>query len=216
MGTGANGLSRFQHPRFARMYERISAESERRGTAGCRDRVLAGLTGRVIEVGAGNGMNFAHYPRTVSEVVAVEPEDRLRALAALAAADAPVPVRLVAAHADGLPFEDADFDAGVASLVLCSVPEPGRSLAELRRVIRPGGELRFFEHVRSARPLIGGFQDLITPAWSRAGGGCHLNRDLAAEITAAGFEIGQMDRFAYRPLAFTPAHAHILGTARRP
>ncbi len=121
-------LSRFQHPRFARMYERISADSERRGTAGYRDRVLAGLSGRVIEVGAGNGMNFAHYPETVSEVVAVEPEDRLRVLAADATLRAPVPVTVVAAHADDLPYPDASFDAGVASLVLCSVADPCRSL----------------------------------------------------------------------------------------
>jgi ubiquinone/menaquinone biosynthesis C-methylase UbiE len=132
-------LSRFQHPRFARMYERISADSERRGTAAYRDQALAGLSGRVIEVGAGNGMNFAHYPQTVDEVVAVEPEDRLRALAADAASRAPLPVTVVAGHADDLPYEDASFDAGVASLVLCSVPEPRRSLAGLHRVIRPGG-----------------------------------------------------------------------------
>jgi ubiquinone/menaquinone biosynthesis C-methylase UbiE len=209
-------LSQFQHPRFAQMYERISADSERRGTAGCRDRVLAGLAGRVIEVGAGNGMNFAHYPQAVSEVVAVEPEDQLRALAADAASHAAVSVSVVAGHADDLPYEEASFDAGVASLVLCSVLDPRRSLAELHRVIRPGGELRFFEHVRSARPLIGAFQDLVTPVWSRAAGGCHLNRDLAADISAAGFEVVRLDRFSYRPLRLIPAHAHILGTARRP
>jgi ubiquinone/menaquinone biosynthesis C-methylase UbiE len=209
-------LARFQHPRFARMYERISADSERRGTAAYRDRLLTGLAGRVIEVGAGNGMNFAHYPRSVIEVVAVEPEDRLRALAAAAASSAPVPVSVVAGHADDLPYEDASFDAGVASLVLCSVLDPRRSLAELRRVIRPGGELRFFEHVRSARPLIGALQDLVTPVWSRTGGGCHLNRDLAADISAAGFGIERLDRFSYRPLQLIPAHAHILGTARKP
>jgi ubiquinone/menaquinone biosynthesis C-methylase UbiE len=209
-------LSGFQHPRFARMYERISAESERRGTAACRDRALAGLTGRVVEVGAGNGMNFRHYPDTVAEVVAVEPEDGLRALAGRAAAGAAVPVRVVPGHADALPFDDGSFDAAVASLVLCSVPDPQRSLAELRRVLRPGGELRFFEHVRSASSLAGAFQDMLTPLWARAGGGCHLNRDLAADIRAAGFEIEELDRFSYRPLQFVPAHAHILGAARKP
>src|SRR6266851_4525700 len=161
-------LCQFQHPRFARMYERISAESERRGTAAQRDRALADLTGRVIEVGAGNGMNFSHYPDTVDEVIAVEPEDRLR------------------------------------------------SLAELRRVLRSGGELRFFEHVRSASSLAGAFQDLVTPLWARAGGGCHLNRDTTADIRAAGFEIEELHRFSYRPLQFVPSHAHILGVARKP
>jgi ubiquinone/menaquinone biosynthesis C-methylase UbiE len=215
-GASMSDLSRFQHPRFARMYERMSAESDRRGTAAHRGRALAGLEGRVIEVGAGNGRNFSHYPVAVTEVTAVEPEDALRALAERAARRAPVPVGVVAGHADDLPVDDASHDAAVASLVLCSVPDLGRALAELRRVLRPGGELRFFEHVRSANPLVGGFQDLITPLWSVGGAGCHLNRDTAAAIADAGFEIEELDRFAYAPLAMVPKHAHILGRARAP
>ena len=211
-----NDLSAFQHPRFARTYQKISADSERRGTAEHRDRALAGLTGRVIEIGAGNGMNFRHYPPTITEVVAVEPDDTLRELAEQAATTAPVPVHVVAGHADALTFADASFDAAVASLVLCSVPDPGHSLAELRRVLKADGQLRFFEHVRSTNPVIGILQDIITPLWSAAGGGCHLNRNTLTEITAAGFEIDQLDRFAYRPLKFTPSHAHILGRAHRP
>lgn len=208
-------LSAFQHPRFARLYERISAESETRGTAQHRERVLAGLTGRVIEVGAGNGLNFRHYPATVTEVVAVEPEDQLRALANHAARSAPVEVRVVAGHADALPATDCEFDAAVTSLVLCSVPDQRTALAELRRVLKPGGELRFFEHVRSANLLLGVLQDLITPLWAKVGGGCHLNRDTAAALGVAGLDIEQIDRFGYRPLRFVPPHAHILGRARR-
>ncbi|MGH4016118.1 MAG: class I SAM-dependent methyltransferase [Pseudonocardiaceae bacterium] len=209
-------LSAFQHPRFARMYERISRESEQRGTAEHRERALAGLSGPVIEVGAGNGMNFEHYPDTVTEVLAVEPEDRLRALAEKAAAQTPVPVRVVAGHADALPAQDAAFDAAVASLVLCSVPDVAGALAEIRRVLRPGGQLRFFEHVRSDKPWFGLLQDAITPLWSRAGGGCHPNRDTAAAIRKAGYHVEQLDRFSYAPLRFFPRHAHILGRAHTP
>lgn len=209
-------LSRFQHPRFARTWQRISMESEQRGTAAHRERNLAALSGRVIEVGAGNGLNFRHYPTTVTEVVAIEPDDQLRALAKGAAESAPVPIQVVAAHADELPFDQASFDGAVASLVLCSVPEPHSSLAELRRVLKPGGQLRFFEHVRSASPLIGAFQTAITPLWSRAGGGCHLNRDTTATIHDAGFEIEHIERFTYRPLRLVPGHAHVLGNAHNP
>jgi ubiquinone/menaquinone biosynthesis C-methylase UbiE len=207
-------LSPFQHPRFARMYEQLSAESERRGTAEHRDRTLAGLTGRVIEVGAGNGMNFSHYPDTVTAVVAVEPEDYLRTLAERAAAQAPVPVRVVAGHATALPVEDHQFDAAVASLVLCSIPDVRATLTEMRRVLKPDGELRFFEHVRSEKPWFGLLEDAITPLQSRIGGGCHPNRDTAAAIRAAGFDIEELDRFYYAPVRFYPSHAHILGRAR--
>ncbi|MPZ82280.1 MAG: methyltransferase domain-containing protein [Actinophytocola sp.] len=209
-------LSRYQHPRFAKAYARISLESEARGTAEHRDRALAGLSGRVLELGAGNGMNFSHYPDTVTEVVAVEPDDILRAMAEERAARSPVPIRLVAGHAGALPAEDGCADAAVTSLVLCSVPDVPAALGELRRVLRPGGELRFFEHVRSASRWRGLLQDVVTPAWSLGGGGCHLNRDTATAIESAGFEVEELDRFSYAPLRFVPAHAHVLGIARKP
>ena len=209
-------LSQFQHPRFARMYERISAESERRGTAEHRRRALAGLSGRVIEVGAGNGMNFAHYPASVTEVVAVEPDDHLRALAERSAEKARAPVRVVAGHAGALPVEDASCNAAVLALVLCSVPDVPQALAEIGRVLEPGGQLRFYEHVRSTKPWFAALEDALTPLWSRLGGGCHLNRDTAAAIRSAGFDIESLDRFRYAPLRFSPAQAHILGVARTP
>lgn len=207
-------VDQFQHPRFARMYERMSAESERRGTAKHRDRLLVGLTGRVIEIGAGNGLNFSHYPHTVTEVVAVEPEDYLRGLAERAAAQASVPVRVLAGPATALPVEDDRFDAAVVSLVLCSIADTHAALTEIRRVLKSGGELRFFEHVRSKWPWFGLLEDAITPLYSRFAGGCHPNRDTAAVIRAAGFSIEVIDRFCYAPLRFYPSYAHILGRAR--
>ncbi|GAB2820208.1 class I SAM-dependent methyltransferase [Actinoallomurus bryophytorum] len=206
-------LERFQHPRFARAYERISGVSDARGTAGHRARLLGAAKGRVIEIGAGNGLNLRHYPPAVTEVLAVEPEDRLRAMARRTAESARVPVTVVAGHAGALPAGDRTFDAAVFSLVLCSVPDPADALAEARRVLRPGGRLFFFEHVRSERPVLARLEDLVSPLWSRAAGGCHLNRDLATAIRTAGFRITQIERFDHRPVRFGPA-AHILGTAQ--
>jgi ubiquinone/menaquinone biosynthesis C-methylase UbiE len=140
------------HPLFARLYARMSPRADARGVAEHRRELLAGLSGRVIELGAGNGLNFSYYPAAVSELVAVEPEDYPRERARQAAGAAPVPVTVVDALADRLPFPDRTFDAAVASLVLCSVPDQASALRELRRVLRPRGELRFYEHVRPNNP----------------------------------------------------------------
>lgn len=202
----------FQHPRFARMYVEASQVADRRGAQEHRRRLLAGLAGRVIEVGAGNGRNFAHYGDDVTEVVAVEPDDTLRAVAEGAAKAAPVPVHVSAGHAEALP--DGPFDAAVVSLVLCTVPSLPRALAEIARVLAPGGELRFYEHVRSANPAFGLLEDLIAPAWRRMAAGCHPNRDTLTAIESAGFAVEECERFAFAPQPIIPRTAHILGRAR--
>jgi SAM-dependent methyltransferase len=206
-----------RHPIFARVYERLARIAEGRGGAEHRRALLAGASGRVIEVGAGSGANFAHYPATVSEVVAVEPEAHLRSLAGASATGAPVSVSVVAGSAASLPCETASFDVGVASLVLCTVPDQQRALAELFRAIRPGGELRFYEHVRALRPGEIRVQRIADATfWPHVAGGCHLSRDTRAGIERAGFQIECCERFAFSPARYLPAAPHILGVARRP
>ena len=203
------------HPVFARVYSRFSEKEEDRGQADNRRELLAGLQGRVVEVGAGNGLNFEHYPTGVTEVVAVEPEPYLRKEAGGRAGLAPVKVTLVDGVADELPLEDASVDAGVVSLVLCSVPDQSHALAELRRVIKPGGELRFYEHVVSNRESRRRLQRVMDKTvWPRIAGGCHMTRDTRGAIERAGFIVQRSRRFPFPPGPF--GLPHILGSARRP
>lgn len=211
--------STVHHPIFARVYKVLGAAAEKAGIAEHRERMLAGLTGRVVEVGAGTGLNFAHYPAGVTEVVAVEPEAYLRSQAteAARAAGVAVPVTVVEGTADALPLPDASVDAGVASLVLCSVPDQAAALAELRRVIRPGGELRFYEHVAADHPKAARMQQRVDKVWPWFSGGCHVTRRTEAAIVAAGFEVEECDRFLFEPCVLAkPVAPHILGRARRP
>lgn len=190
---------------------------DRRGAAEHRTALLAGLSGSVVEVGAGAGSNFAHYPPEVTSVLALEPEHRLRAAAEQSAAEKSVAgwhITVVAGSAEHISAPDGTFDAAVCSLVLCSVPDQAAALTEIRRVLRPGGQLRFYEHVRSANRLLALTEDLITPLYRHLAGNCHPNRDTLAAITAAGFEIEQVDRFGFAPLAVSPKMAHIIGRAQ--
>ena len=206
------------HPVLARMFARMSERMEDAGAREYRKEMLSGLAGRVIEVGAGNGLNFRHLPDAVTEVVALEPEPYLRELARKAADEASVPVVVTDGVADDLPGQDGTFDAGVASLVLCSVPDQASALRELFRVIRPGGELRFFEHVAARSPGLARLQRIVDRLfWPRVGGGCHTHRDTAAAIEGAGFTIEEMRRFPFRVCILTaPVTPHIVGRARRP
>jgi len=198
------------------MYPKAAARAERRGATDHRRRLLQGLSGRVVEIGAGNGLNFAHYPGTVTEVVAIEPEPTLRAGAEDAAPRAPVPVTVAAGTAEALPLDAGEVDAAVASLVLCSVPDQARALTELRRVIRPGGELRFYEHVIANCQPKRAFLQIADRSgiWPAIAGGCHPARDTGAAIEAAGFTIEQSDRFPFAASALEPSVPHILGVAR--
>jgi ubiquinone/menaquinone biosynthesis C-methylase UbiE len=219
--TGSGKVSRdpVHHPLFARYYARVSVAAESRmGMGAVRDRMLTGLSGRVIEIGAGNGLNFAHYPSAVSEVVAIEPERLLRQLAVESALRAEVPVDVVPGAAEALPVKSEAFDAVVLSLVLCSVRDVSRALGEVRRVLRPGGAVRFFEHGRGGGRMMRFTQRALdSTVWPRLNGGCHVARDPIAGLRAAGFELGPYRRVLMPENGPTlPTSYCVLGTAWRP
>lgn len=206
-----------RRPLFANvLYPRFRKAAQEHGEDRYREQLLHGLAGRVLELGCGDGAHFRLYPETVAELVAVEPEENLLRRAQEAAADARCPIRIVAGFAEALPADDGEFDAAVAALVLCSVDDQQTALAELMRVIRLGGELRFFEHVRADATVHAAAQLTVQPVWSRLGGGCHLARDTEQEIRDAGFEIERCAQFEFAPSFLQKlAGPHILGIARR-
>ena len=183
-----------------------------------RRELLEGLSGHVLDLGAGDGPNFQHVPRSVSHFIAVEPEPFLRAEAIERARWRRAPIDVVDALAEDLPLEDGSIDAAVVALVLCSVPDQHAALRELHRVVRPGGELRFYEHVASRKPGLLRCQRFLERSgiWPALAGGCHPARDTGAAIQAAGFEIERLRHVDVKPFpgAF-PVAPHILGVARR-
>lgn len=172
---------------FAAIYDRLIAPEERAGLADLRAGLLSGLHGTVVEVGAGTGLNLRHYPAAVDRLVLVEPAaamaDRLRRRVAQERPTA----RVVRGVAEALPVRTGSADAVVVTLVLCSVPDPGRAAAEIRRVLRPGGVLAVLEHVAGAGWLLW-IQRALQPPWRVLGRGCHLARDTRSVLQAAGFD----------------------------
>ncbi|MFI6501296.1 class I SAM-dependent methyltransferase [Nonomuraea typhae] len=199
-GVGC-GMEQFHHPRPVC----TGRGSATRPTLQ-RERLTAGLAGRVVELGAGDGVKLTCFPPAVDEIVVIEPDAFLRAAAAQVAAALPRRVSITAGRLDRLPLADASCDAVVCSLVLCCAPVE-RTLAEARRVLRPGGQLRFYEHVRSASPVLAFAEVLVSPLWSRAAGGCRPGREPVTAIAAAGFTLENLERFSFRHVS------HVLGTA---
>lgn len=217
MATERATAADLPHPWFARIYARLSPGMEAEGMGALRDELLAGVVGDVVEVGAGNGLNLAHYPSTVRHVTAVEPEPYLRSLAEDAAGDAPVPVAVVTGTATALPLDDASVDVVVFCLVLCSIDDVPGALLEATRVLRPGGEVRFLEHEQATTPGLRRLQRVVDAAlWPRLAGGCHTSRRPADALSEAGFEvtIGRRFRFPETQVP-VPAAPHVVGTATR-
>lgn len=190
--TSPSAPATLDHPFFARLWTVMSAH-ETPLLRRLRSENLAGLRGRVLEVGAGTGTNFALYPDTVTDVVALEPETRLVPKAREAASAAPVPVTVINSTVEAM-GESEPFDAVVCSLVLCSVVDPGHVLRQLNSLLKPGGELRYFEHIAS--PGWRGVMQRLADAtvWPRIAGNCHTHRHTEKEITGAGFTVESVRR----------------------
>ncbi|HSN35371.1 MAG TPA: class I SAM-dependent methyltransferase [Arthrobacter sp.] len=203
-------------PSFGKSFARVGPRMDARGAAQHRRRLVEAAHGVVVEIGAGYGASFAYYPPAVTGVLALEPDPTLRELALAAARQAPVPVTVEDGVAESLPAPDGSVDVVVSSLVLCSVADQSVALAEVLRVLRPGGQLLFYEHVRSAHRVLGMAEDLVTPLWSRIAGGCHPNRDTAAMIARAGLTVQAVERFGFSVLPGNPRLAHVLGVACKP
>lgn len=158
-----------------------------------RQRIISAAEGRVLEIGIGSGHNLPFYPERVSEIIGLEPSPRLAAMTRRSAVHAPLPVSLVEGSAEDIPFDDASVDTVVTTWTLCSIPSAGQALQEMRRVLRPGGQLLFVEHGLSPDAGVRDWQNRLTPVWKRIGGGCHLNRPIRSLIESAGYGIDRIE-----------------------
>jgi ubiquinone/menaquinone biosynthesis C-methylase UbiE len=178
---------------FAAMYDRGLKATEEAGLGEMRRQLLAQASGRVLELGAGTGVNLDLYPAAVTELVLVEPDPHMAKRLRARLAQSPRQATALEAPAERLPHPGHSFDVAVATLVLCTVPDPVAALAELRRVLVPGGRLLLIEHVRAAEPGAARWQDRLEKPWRFLADGCHCNRDTAATLSAAGFETGELE-----------------------
>jgi len=179
---------------MVRNYDRFMRPMERRVFGEARRRLLAHARGRVLDLGAGTGANFASYAPNVAHVVALDPELGMLAGARAKASAAPAPVTLVAGSAEALPFPDEAFDTVVATLVFCTISDPAAAMAEVERVLSPGGRVLMLEHVRSSNAALGLLMDLATPIQRIVAAGCHLNRATHALVARAGFRVESAKR----------------------
>lgn len=199
-----------EHRLFAAVYDPVARLADQAGLAERRRRLLSEARGRVLEVGAGTGLNLTHY-RDVDEVVLLEPDGAMRRRLEARLSQATVPVTVHAGAIEDAPFPDASFDTVVGTLVLCSVADQSVALAQIRRILKPDGRYLFLEHV-AATGVRGAVQRVVTPLWQRVCAGCHLDRDTAAAIRSAGFLISDCERHRMAADPFTGLE--IQGVAR--
>lgn len=178
-----------------------------------RARFLPRASGTVLEIGIGSGLNIPFYPATIRALHGVDPSPELLRMAGRRAAHAPFPVELVELAAEKLTAADGTYDTVVTTWTLCSIPDPGAALAEMRRVLKPDGRLLFIEHGWSPDPGVRAWQDRLDRLWSRLAGGCHLNRKMDALIAGAGFELAELET-GYAPGPKPLAYLY-RGVARR-
>jgi ubiquinone/menaquinone biosynthesis C-methylase UbiE len=178
---------------FAAMYDRITAGVEKAIVGPHRRELLARTHGRVLEIGGGTGANLPYYGDAVTELVVTEPEEPMAKRLEAKLSDYTRTVEVIRAPAEQLPFDDSSFDFVVSTLVLCTVSDPDKALAEVRRVLKPGGELIFLEHVRSDDPGLAKWQDRLNPVQRKIGHGCNCNRDTVANIEHAGFAVSDLE-----------------------
>ena len=176
---------------FPRLYDLAMSVAERTRLARWRRSVVSQAHGRILEIGAGTGLNFSHY-RAGATVIATEPDAAMLARACPRARASQAGILLVAADAEALPFRESTFDTAIVGLALCTIPRPKSALAELRRTLRSGASLRLLEHVRVAQPVVARAQDWLAPFWRRVAGGCRLNRRTTDVVAASGFAIESM------------------------
>jgi ubiquinone/menaquinone biosynthesis C-methylase UbiE len=202
---------------FSAIYDRGMKGTEEAGLSDMRHELLARARGRVLELGAGTGVNLAHYPEAVEGLTLTEPDPHMtkRLREKLATLRKTSQVTVIEAPAESLPFPDDSFDTAVVTLVLCTVPDPADALKEIHRVLKPDGQLLFLEHVRSRNPSLAKWQDRLEAPWRFLGDGCHCNRDTVTAISAAGFELGDIERSAL-PKAPPIVRPLASGTATRP
>ena len=185
---------------FASFYDRALKASEENGLGDMRRALLADARGRVVEIGAGTGVNLDLNGAGVEDLTLIEPDPHMGAKLRDRLADrgehgsASPPARLVTAPAEAIPFDDDTFDTAVATLVLCTVPDPVAAIAELARVLKPGGRLLYIEHVRAEDPASARWQDRFEKPWRFMADGCHCNRDTAATLSASAFQIESIDQ----------------------